>query len=73
MRPASHDHRRLFQAAVVCAVLLGCGGKGGDGGSVVTPPPPPTQTFRCSQSPVMIDRCIGPTRVGGISRLPVDV
>jgi hypothetical protein len=56
MRPASHDHRRLLLVAIVCAVHLGCGGKGGDGGSVVTPPPPPTQTFRCSQSPVTIDQ-----------------
>jgi len=49
-------HRRLL-APLVFALLLGCGRKGGDGGgSVVTPPPPLTPTFRCTDSPVMVDK-----------------
>jgi hypothetical protein len=56
MRPARIEHRWLLLAPIVCAVLLGCGGKGGDGGSGVTPPPPLTPTFRCSDSPVMLNQ-----------------
>jgi len=46
-------HRRLL-APLVFALLLGCGRKGGN--TVVTPPPPPTPTFRCTDSPVMVDK-----------------
>src|SRR2546428_3935181 len=45
--------RRAPRGATVllCATLLGCGGKGGDGGGPVVPPPLPTTTFKCSDSP----------------------
>jgi len=57
MRSSVFKGRRRLLAPLVFAVLLGCGRKGGDGGNtVVTPPPPPTPTFRCTDSPVMVDK-----------------
>jgi hypothetical protein len=73
-RPAPGPHL-LPAAALVLAVLLGCGGKGPDAGStVVTPPPPVLPTFQCSDSPVMADevalKC-GPPLSGGVREIDV--
>jgi hypothetical protein len=55
----------LATIVLLCAALVGCGGKGGDGGgSVITPPPPPTPTFRCSDSPPEENQVV--LRCGGI-------
>jgi len=45
-------------AVLMCAALIGCGGKGGDGGGPVVPPPPPTLTFKCSDSPPQADQVV---------------
>jgi len=46
-------------AVLMCAALIGCGGKGGDGGGgPVVPPPPPTLTFKCSDSPQQPDQVV---------------
>jgi len=49
----------LAPAIIVCAALLGCGGKGGnDHGGTVIPPPPPALAFACSDSPPLADQVV---------------
>jgi len=56
MRQAVFESHRRLLAALLSALLLGCGSKSGGGDTVVTPPPPPTPTFQCTDSSVMVDK-----------------